>query len=253
MSVGQTLSFAIERMQAVEALAPPQQEVKCRRGRSFFYRLEVGFCGCRPPPIRAARAAVREKRAEQEFSPAVIFDEDQEEVAAGFEDAVRLGQRLFGAFAAHMVQGVGADNGIEAGGFKRQFAHVGGFDGGALGDAGGFQIFQKAILRAPLVSEVAFERIGKEVGGDEGRLRAGGEDHDGGPACAGAEIEDSSYTRAKKVLSEQPGRAVHIERAHHEEGGASPQGDHAECGHRPAGPIAEAARDEGGESGEEND
>ena len=139
---------------------------------------------------------MRKKRAECEFRPAVIFDEDQQEVAAGFDDAVRLGQRLFGAFAAQMIHGVGADNGIEAGGFKRQFAHVGGFDGGALVDAGGFQILQKPFLRAAVVAEVAFERIAKEVGGDEGRLRAGGEDHDGGPACAGTEIEDSSYTRA---------------------------------------------------------
>ena len=204
----------IERGHADAELPPPQQKIECRQSRSFFNRFESGFGGCRSPPIRAARAAVRKKRAEREFRPTVIFDEDQEEIAAGLEDAVRFGQRLFGAFAAHMIQGVGADNGIEAGGFKRQFAHVGRLDGGALVDAGGFQILQKAILRAALVSEVAFERIGKKVRGDEGRLRAGGEDHDGGPASAGADVENFTGAGAKEVLREQPWRAVHFERTH---------------------------------------
>lgn len=230
-----------------------EEEVEGDGGVALFEDAETGLFGLGAPPGGGAEAAVEEERAEGEAEAGIISGEDEEEVAARFEDAVGFAEGLDGALPREVIDGIGAEEGVEGGVRKREAPHVGRDDRDAGGEAGGVKVALEEFAGVLGRAEVPGEGLGKEVEGDEFCMRAGAESHDGGAAGAGAEVEDAALARGEEGVGGERGRGVHAEGVEEEEGSGSPGGEEAEEGHEPAGPMAKPGGGYGGEHGEEDD
>ena len=102
-----------------------------------------------------------------------------------------------------------------------------------------FKFGEEALLRRLAFAEVLLEGVAKEVGGDEGGLRARGEHHDGRASRAGADVEDASRTGLQERLGGELGLAVDVDdEAGDDDRGEGPEGNRGGEGEGPTGPLA---------------
>lgn len=230
-----------------------EEEVEGCGDGAFLLDLEACFLKACGPPGFGAGASVAEGGAEDEFNPAIVVDQHEEELASGLEDACGFGEGLLRSFAGEVIHGVGADDGIESGVVEGELAHVGGGDVDSLVEAGGFEVGEKPLLRGGSGAEVVLERVAEFIECGEGGLWARIEDHDGGAAGACSDVEDFTLAGFEEVSGGERASAGDVYSAQDEERGGGPEGDDAEGDKGPSWPFAEPGGSECGEGGDEDD
>src|SRR6185436_2223551 len=88
---------------------------------------------------------------------------------------------------------------------------------------------EQALLGALAGAEVLLEGLAEEIGGDQGGLGARGQNHDGGAAGSGADIENAAFAFPEEIGGGQRRNAVDVEQElAHEERDAGPENQSGE-------------------------
>jgi hypothetical protein len=114
-------------------------------------------------------------------------------IPARLHDTGGLRESFADSLPAEVIDRIGADGGIESGRLERKFAHVGGFDSGALVHARRFQICEQSLLRTFAGPEVLVKRAAEQIERDQSRARTGFEHHDRRSAGTRPYVEHSPH------------------------------------------------------------
>ncbi len=71
---------------------------------------------------------MHDQRPESKLNPWFFAHQNQQKISARFHHAGCFGECLSNALAIEMIDRIGADDGIEGGGFEGELAHVSGCD-----------------------------------------------------------------------------------------------------------------------------
>ena len=104
---------------------------------------------------------MRKQRTKRKLNPAVVLHHHEQEFPSRFQNARRLGKCLVDPLATQMIHCVTTHDGVEGGGFEREFPHIGRLDGSALFHACDFQVRKQSLLRTFATTKVPIERVSK--------------------------------------------------------------------------------------------
>ena len=231
------------------------QEVERDGTCAGLQNFESGIAQEACPAVPAGRAGMRKQRSPGQVEPQVFGDDHQQKLAAGFQHAGGFAEGLTHSVAVQVVDGVGADDAIEGGRFDGHLAHVAGLDGGALLDAGGFQVFEQPLaalighlLSVLLVAEMAHVFLAETVERHHERARAAFQNHEGRAAGARAHVEDAPGAGRQKRFGGQRHASVYVRaKADRQERHRRPEGYGAQDRQQQLRPPAGEAQPEEGQ------